>query len=111
MVREHKKKSFSWFKISMYLLVAAGLVIIGRQEYAIYKLNQERDKVQARLDVLQEKQKALEDERERLHDPRYVEKLAREEYNMVGKNEVPLFVVEKEQPQKTNQANKENKKP
>ena len=38
----------------------------------------------------------LEAERRRLDDPRYIEKLAREDYNMVGKNEVPLFIVDEQ---------------
>ena len=44
-----------------------------------------------------ESQKAeLEAERKRLDDPRYIEKLAREDYNMVGKDEVPLFIVDEQ---------------
>ena len=42
------------------------------------------------------KKAELEDERKRLDDPRYIEKLAREDYNMVGKNEVPLFIVDEQ---------------
>jgi cell division protein FtsB len=43
---------------------------------------------------LTEKHANLEAERKKLDDPKYLEKLAREDYNMVGKNEVPLFIVD-----------------
>lgn len=39
---------------------------------------------------------ALETEKKNLQDPAYIEKLAREEYNMVKKNEIPVFIVENE---------------
>ena len=44
------------------------------------------------VEELQKVQADLEAERQRLYDPKYIEKLAREDHNMVGKNEVPLFI-------------------
>ena len=38
---------------------------------------------------------ALEQEKENLGDIQYIEKVAREEHNMVGKDEIPLFMVKK----------------
>jgi cell division protein DivIC len=38
-----------------------------------------------------------------LDDPKYIEKLAREDHNMVGKNEIPLFIV-KDEKAKTDKA-------
>ena len=46
--------------------------------------------------VLKQQKAELEAERKRLDDPRYIEKLAREDYNMVGKDEVPLFIVDEQ---------------
>ena len=34
-----------------------------------------------------------------LDDLKYIEKLAREDHNMVGKNEVPLFIVDEQEKQ------------
>jgi cell division protein FtsB len=70
------------------------LGIIAQQEYKIYQLKQEKAATEARIDALTEKHANLEAERKKLDDPKYLEKLAREDYNMVGKNEVPLFIVD-----------------
>ena len=43
----------------------------------------------------------MESERQRLDDLKYIEKLAREEHNMVGKDEVPLFIIEEKGTQPT----------
>ena len=49
---------------------------------------------QVRVDKLRNEQEKLETERRKLDDIKYIEKLARDNYNMVKKNEVPLFIVE-----------------
>ena len=46
------------------------------------------------IESLKEEQEKLETERQKLDDLKYIEKLAREEHNMVGKDEVPLFIIE-----------------
>ena len=74
------------------VLICLGIVI--QQEYKIYQLKQEKAATEARIEALNEKQAKLEAERKKLDDPKYLEKLAREDYNMVGKNEVPLFIVD-----------------
>jgi cell division protein FtsL len=76
------------------IVVLICLGIIAQQEYKIYQLKQEKAATEARIDALSEKHANLEAERKKLDDPKYLEKLAREDYNMVGKNEVPLFIVD-----------------
>ena len=80
----HKSKAFN----------VACLFVIGKQEYSIYQIKQEQAATQQRIAALQKQKTELEAERKRLDDPRYIEKLAREDYNMVGKDEVPLFIVD-----------------
>ena len=80
----------------MFFVIAVCLVVLGRQEYRIYQIKQEQAATQQRIDELKKKKAGLEAERKRLDDPRYIEKLAREDYNMVGKNEVPLFIVDEQ---------------
>ena len=87
----HKSKAFNVF---MMLLFVACLFVIGKQEYSIYQIKQEQAATQQRIAALKKQQTELEAERKRLDDPRYIEKLAREDYNMVGKDEVPLFIVD-----------------
>lgn len=80
----------------MFLFIAVGFVTLGVREYKIYKIKQEQAVTQARIDKLKKEEAALKAERKKLDDPKHIEKLAREEFNMVGKNEVPLFIVEKD---------------
>ncbi|MEE3380777.1 MAG: septum formation initiator family protein [Succiniclasticum sp.] len=83
-------KLFRWILI---IIIAISAVYMGRLEYKIYQLKKETEATRARVEELQKVQADLEAERQRLYDPKYIEKLAREDHNMVGKNEVPLFIV------------------
>ena len=93
-MRRRKRKSRSGFKYLMGILFLCCLSVIGMKEYDIYQIRQEQAATMQRIAVLEKQKAELEAERKRLDDPRYIEKLAREDYNMVGKNEVPLFLVD-----------------
>ena len=58
-----------------------------------------------RVEELKKDKAELEAEKKRLDDLKYIEKLAREDHNMVGKDEVPLFIVD----DKENGAEQKNK--
>ncbi len=94
MRRQQKKRKSNGFRLTILLLILACILVVGRQEYAIYHIKQEQEATQQRIDTLKKQKAELEIERKRLDDLRYIEKLAREDYNMVGKNEVPLFIVD-----------------
>ena len=93
-MQKRKKRGHNWFAYILGIVVLICLGIIAQQEYKIYQLIQEKAATEARIDALTEKHAKLEEERKKLDDPKYLEKLAREDYNMVGKNEVPLFIVD-----------------
>lgn len=93
-MRKRKKSGNKIFTYVFAAIVLVCLVIVARQEYKIYQLKQEKAATQERIDALNEKKLQMEAERKKLDDPKYLEKLAREDYNMVGKNEVPLFIVD-----------------
>ena len=93
-MQKRKKRGHNWFAYILGIVVLICLGIIAQQEYKIYQLKQEKAATEARIDALTEKHANLEVERKKLDDPKYLEKLAREDYNMVGKNEVPLFIVD-----------------
>ena len=93
-MQKRKKRGHNWFAYILGIVVLICLGIIAQQEYKIYQLKQEKAATEARIDALSEKHANLESERKKLDDPKYLEKLAREDYNMVGKNEVPLFIVD-----------------
>ncbi|MBR5581892.1 MAG: septum formation initiator family protein [Phascolarctobacterium sp.] len=93
-MQKRKKRGNRVFTSILGSVVLVCLGIVIEQEYKIYQLKQEKAATEARIDALNEKQAKLEAERKKLDDPKYLEKLAREDYNMVGKNEVPLFIVD-----------------
>ena len=91
-----------WF--CLFVLVVGGM-IIARQEYKIYQVNKELEATNQRVEELKKDKAELEAEKKRLDDLKYIEKLAREDHNMVGKDEVPLFIVD----DKENGAEQKNK--
>ena len=92
MVRKRRRKSgFKWL---ILIVMACFLLSLAYKEYNMYRLDQEMQKTEQKINTLKAEQKALEEEKSRLDDPKYIEKLAREEHNMVGKDEVPLFIIE-----------------
>ena len=93
-MQQRKNRGHNWFAYILGIVVLICLGIIAQQEYKIYQLKQEKAATEARIYALTEKHAKLEAERKKLDDPKYLEKLAREDYNMVGKNEVPLFIVD-----------------
>ena len=93
-MQKRKKRGNKVFTYIFGIVVLICLGIVVQQEYKIYQLKQEKAATEARIEALNEKQVKLEAERKKLDDPKYLEKLAREDYNMVGKNEVPLFIVD-----------------
>lgn len=67
----------------------------AEQGFQIFQLHQERVRTEKKVQQLKAENLALEKEKENLGDLHYIEKVAREEHNMVGKDEIPLFMVKK----------------
>ena len=89
-----KRRRINGFKLLLLFIAVCFLLALAHKEYNIYQVNKELEKTQNRIESLKEEQETLETERQRLDDLKYIEKLAREEHNMVGKDEVPLFIIE-----------------
>lgn len=94
---EKKKKGMAgWFKVAIIIAAVCCVGTIINQEIKIYQIKQEQAATQKRLEALEKQKASLEKERKLLDDPKHIERIARDDYNMVGPNEVPLFVVDKE---------------
>lgn len=100
--KKRSRRDFMWF--CLFVIVVCG-IIIARQEYKIYQVNKELEATNQRVEELKKDKAELEAEKKRLYDLKYIEKLAREDHNMVGKDEVPLFIVD----DKENGAEQKNK--
>lgn len=109
-MRRKKHRSSNDFLWDLIILLIICLGVLGRQEYKIYQINKEMSATQQRVDELKKVQAELEAERKRLDDLKYIEKLAREDHNMVGKNEVPLFIVDEQEKQQKQETEAEEKK-
>lgn len=103
MIRRRRRRS-KGFKVTLFIILVICAVIIFRQEYKIYKLKKEQEATQQHIEQLEKEKAELEAERKRLDDTHYIEKLAREDYNMVGKDEVPIFIVEEDGKKNTQNA-------
>jgi len=76
--------------IAIVLLLATATVVPLRQ----YMAQQARmDTLERRVDALQEERRQLEHELERLHDPEYLEELARRCLGMVRPGEISFVTV------------------
>lgn len=109
-MRRKKRRSSNDFLWVLIILLIICLGVLGRQEYKIYQINKEMSATQQRVDELKKVQAELEAERKRFDDLKYIEKLAREDHNMVGKNEVPLFIVDEQEKQQKQETEAEEKK-
>lgn len=105
--RTSGRKGSHDFKWVLIILVIIFLGILGRQEYKIYQINKEAEATRQREEQLQKVQADLEAERKRLYDPKYIEKLAREDHNYVKKDEVPIFIVKDKEQQARDQQQRE----
>ena len=82
----------------LVLVLVCCLPLLGRavhQGYRIFRIHQESVRTEKKVQQLKAENDALAQEKENLGDIRYIEKVARDEHNMVGKNEIPLFMVKK----------------
>jgi cell division protein DivIC len=104
------KKHIKTFKIIFAIIMLLFFIRVGQQLYTIYTVRQETIKTQAKVEELKKQNEALEKEKENLGDIKYVEKIAREEHNMVGKDEIPIFIVDDQKQQDQKQQNDAQKK-
>lgn len=104
--RQQKKSKKSVFKLILLLVTVICIGILARQEYQIYQIRQEKEATRQRLEQIEKNNSELETEKQNLHNPGYIEKLAREECNMVKQNEIPVFIVENEKDKDKQQDNK-----
>lgn len=87
--RKPQKRRFSWFFVIMAgVIVYFSSILISQQIY----LSQVRDDqavAEVRLAAAQKENEALRQEREKLEDLSYIERIAREELGMTRKGELP----------------------
>lgn len=95
--RKRMKLDMKW---ALYVISFVGFLCVGmvaRQMYWYYCLKDELCATGNRVELLKQQKQKLADEKAALERLDYVEKVARDNYNMVKKNEVPVFVVDEKE--------------
>ena len=93
-LKSAKELALRGLGLVIILIAVISLYQLGKQAYDLYLVRKETVTSSEKIKAIEKDNERLEEERSNLHDPKYVEKVARDEHNMVGKNEVPLFIVD-----------------
>ena len=78
-IMARKRRSVSDFKILLLAIGVCFLFALVHKEYRIYKVNQEFERTQQRIELLKKEKEELDIECQKLGNLNYIEKLAREE--------------------------------
>lgn len=89
------RKILNKFIISVFIVIIGYIgILIFKQEMYISELNRQTSEAQQRLEQAQQENQALTEEKQKLHQPEYIEKVAREELGMTMPGEVPYISSE-----------------
>ncbi len=94
---KQRRKRFSWFRLLCVLLLCYSLYLCVEQQMQLSAIRSEREATQAKLQQLQQSNADLKEEAELLQQPKYVEKLAREQLGLTKPGEVLFMQGEKQQ--------------
>lgn len=87
-MRRHKIK---WFKIIFFVVIGYFVYVCVQQQFEISKIHSEMELTKNKLEQTNQLNESLQEERNRLSTPAYVEKLAREELGLVKPGEMPYI--------------------
>ncbi|CUH96461.1 putative membrane protein [Propionispora sp. 2/2-37] len=96
-MKQRRKYRINWFRLVMVGLIAYFAYLSFGQQAQLNMINQEAEKAQTQLEEAKQLNIKLNEERSRLHDRAYVEKIAREELGLVKPGEVPYVPAKEEQ--------------
>jgi cell division protein FtsB len=94
-MRKSQKYRVKWFKLFLLALGSYFIYLTIGQQSQLASIRHETQSTRIQLQQLQQTNAALNEERNALHDPKYVEKVAREELGLVKPGEIPYVSTEK----------------
>lgn len=95
--RSSKRKRRVWILGCLLLLTLLLFLSMGKRGFIQQiRIKREKEKLIKEIETLEEQKILLEAEKEKLDDPEYIEKIAREQYGMAKENEDVYRVVPKE---------------
>ncbi|QJW45763.1 septum formation initiator family protein [bacterium BFN5] len=89
--RRRSKLRVKWFRLVLLSIFGYFIYICFNQYSQISAINQEKEAVKLRLEQAREVNANLTEERKRLNDRAYIEKLAREELGLAKPGETPYI--------------------
>ena len=96
MGKVEKKREFNWFLPIVALIVLYFSSVLISQQFHLNQVSRDQASANVRLQMAQQENEALRQERDRLNDAAYVERVAREELGMTRAGEIPYSPVKKE---------------
>jgi cell division protein FtsL len=90
MAKIHKYR-IKWFRLTVVLLAGYFFYMMAGQQSQLDAIERERQAATQRLEQAQQQNAALAEERNRLNDPAYIEKLARDELGLAKPGETPYM--------------------
>lgn len=85
----------SVFLILLCIILIGGCFSIYYKQQKINKASEVLAVEEAKFDKAKQEEIILKAKKAKMNDPDYIEKIARDEYNMVKKDEIPLFIIDK----------------
>lgn len=89
------KYRINWFRVIKIILSCYFIYLCLAQQSQLNAIGNEAASIQMELAEFKQMNTTLREERDALNDPRYVEKLAREELGLVKPGETPYLGTEK----------------
>lgn len=94
-MQKRRKLRVNWFRL-IIVVMAGYFIYSGVNQYnQLHAINREQEAVRVRLEQAREMNAGLLEERRRLNDRNYIEKLAREELGLVKPGEILYIPAEK----------------
>lgn len=84
-----KKYRVSWFFLLLVIIVGYFVSILISQQVYLSQVSRDQAAAEARLQAAQKENEALRQEKEKLNELGYIEKIAREELGMTRAGELP----------------------
>jgi len=97
MGKQDRRRKLTGLVVLVFTIILLTALSLGKRGFVQQlRIRNENRQLRKISETLKADKKRLETEKKNLEDPDYIEKVAREEYNMAKKNEKVLHVVPKE---------------
>ena len=90
--KKPRKFRISWFFLLLVIIVGYFVSILISQQVYLSQVSRDQAAAEARLLAAQKENEALHQEREKLNELGYIEKIAREELGMTRAGELPYSI-------------------